>query len=76
MKAPQKRKTEKRIYGEERENMGYAPITLSGNDERLVLIEQNESKDVIIFRSREEIETIRDFCNAWLEHHDEEQSDE
>lgn len=70
MKAPQVRKTAKRIEGEDRN--GYAPITLDGSEDNLTISELNERKDVVILRSEDEIRTLKEFCEAWLDENNKE----
>lgn len=70
MKAPQERKTAKKI--ERVSESGHPNVKMFGNDGTLTVSEILEGRnDVVTFRSREQIETLRDFCNAWLEHDEE-----
>jgi hypothetical protein len=72
MKAPQERKTAKRI--ERVSESGHPNIKLFGNDGTLTVTEILESRnDSVTFRNREQIETLRDFCDAWLEHDEDEE---
>lgn len=73
MKAPQLRKTEKKITDRD---LGHPNITLKGSDESIYMAELGESRWPPTFRGREEIETLHDFCNAWLEYDDEHGDDE
>lgn len=75
MKAPQERKTPKRVPYDERN--GLPTLKLDGNDTSLTVtkILDGGRNDSVQFRSREEVELLRDFCEAWLEY-DEKQEQE
>lgn len=70
MKAPQERKTAKRI--ERISESGHPNIKMFGNEGTLTVSEILEGhNDSVTFRGREQVETLRDFCDAWLEHNEE-----
>lgn len=66
MKAPQERKRRKRLTTEDRERMEWASILLGATDDTLTITKQNERPDRVVIRGREEVEMLRDWCNAWL----------
>ena len=72
MKAPQERKTKKKITDRD---LGYPNIYMDGDEDHLTVGEILEGRNgPATLRSREEVETLRDFCEAWLEY--DAQSDE
>lgn len=67
MKAPQKRKTKKKI--DRINNGGYPNIFMDGDEDHVTVGEILQGHNgPATLRSREEIETVRDFLDAWLEH--------
>lgn len=67
MKAPQERKTPKKI--DRINDTGYPNIKMWGNKNKMSISEILQGTNHSVhFRSREQIKTLRDFCNAWLEH--------
>lgn len=67
MKAPQDRKTAKKIT---ERDLGYPNISMSGTEESISLAELGESRYPPTFRGEDEIRLLRDFCNAWLDAHE------
>jgi len=70
-KAPQERSTAKRIKDRE---LGHPDIVLDTRGDRMIIYEQAEEKSVPILRSAEEVRDVRDYLDAWLEYHDEQEA--
>lgn len=67
MKAPQERKTAKIIADR---NLGHPNIKMDATDETLSLTELGEDHWPPVFRGADEIRTLRDFAQSWLDHHE------
>lgn len=53
--------------------MGYPDIRFKADENSIGIAEMGESHWPPTFRGRDEVEALRDYCNAWLEYHDEQQ---
>lgn len=75
MKPPQERKTPKKI---DRINDGGWPnIKMYGTDISLTVEEILEGhNDTVTFRGAEQVRTLRDFAQAWLDYHDQQEADD
>lgn len=71
MKAPQERKTPKKI--ERLNGSGHPNIVLNGNETSLYVGEiLEDGRGAATFRGPDQIRILRDYAQAWLDHYGEE----